>query len=472
MYFFVHSLVADHWQHLSIIGLIALGVGAGTWAFRLRGKTLRWVGAAVGTAVVGVLGVLTWNQTLVYDSQITLWRYNLPQNPEAWMGQYNLGTTLAEQAVDEPDLDKRTKLLEEALVHLVEATKLKPDDDPAQNNAGLTLLNLGRVDEAVPYLHRAVEKAAQHANAQAAMNLSLVYRSRGNFTEALKYAEQAIAASPNPSPSAYMSYAETLAMAGRSEDAIARLTDALKVAPSHVELWYRRGLYRKALGQVDEALVDFQEALRLQANAAPVLFQVGLIAQERGQRDEALALFTQVVLQSPGNMDARYRLGLLLMGMGRSREAAAQLAMAAQANPSNVEARANLALSLLRSGQVAAAIAEYRQALKLQPGWTEAQCDLARLLAHPLSGNDRNLPEATKLAEEACQMTKYEHPAAVQSLAMVYSEVGRFDEAVKLQQRALELVTGKADDQTLAVIKRRVNLYKSRRPFSAVEPLP
>jgi len=146
--------------------------------------------------------------------------------------------------------------------------------------------------------------------------------------------------------------------------------------------------------------------------------------------------------------------------------------MVALANPSNVEAHANLALSLLRSGQVAAAIAEYRQTLTLQPGWAEAKCDLARLLAHPLSGNERNIPEAITLAEEVCQATKYEHPGAVQSLAMVYSEAGRFDEAVKLQQRALELMTGKADDRALAVTKRRIDLYKSHRPFSAVEPMP
>jgi tetratricopeptide (TPR) repeat protein len=470
MYFFVHSLVADHWQHLSIIGLIALVVGAGTWAFRLQGKKLRWAGVAVGTAVVGVLGVLTWHQTLYYDDQITLWRYNLPKNPEAWMGQYNLGTTLAEQAVDEPDPAKRKALLEEALAHLVAATKLKPDDDPAQNNAGLTLMNLGRVDEALPYLRRAVERALEHANTQAAMNLSLVYRSRGSFDEALKYAKEAVAAIP--SPGACISYAETLAMAGRPQEAIGALTDALKVAPAHVELWFRRGLYYKALGQVDQALLDFQHALRLQNNAAPVLFQVGLIAEERGQRDEALKLFTQVILLSPGNVEARYHLGLQLLGVGRNLEAAAQLTMVVQTNPSNAEAHGNLALAWLRSGRIPQAIAEYRQTLKLQPGWVQAQCDLARLLAHPLSGSERNIPEAIKLAEESCQATKYQHPAAVQSLAMVYSEAGRFDEAVKLQERALTLVAGKADDRALAIMKGRLDLYKSHKPFSAVEPVP
>ncbi|MCJ7543030.1 MAG: tetratricopeptide repeat protein [Phycisphaerae bacterium] len=472
MYFFVHSLVADHWQHLSIIGVIALVVGVGTWAFQRRGRTLRWGGIAAGAVVVGALGVLTWNQTLVYHDQIVLWRYNLPKNPKAWMGQYNLGTTLAETAMDETDPQTRRGVMEEALVHLLKATELRPTDDAAQNNAGLTLMNLGRLDEAISYLQRAVQKASDRQNPQAAMNLSLAYRTKGSLSEALKWAEEARSIHPQPAPSFYLAYAETLAMAGRPEDSVAQLTEALRVAPSYVELWYRRGLYRKALGRADEALADFQEALRLQNNAAPVLTQIGLIAQERGHRDDALDLITQAVLSAPGNLEARYRLGLLLLEMGRDREAATHLGVVVQADPSHAEGRGNLALALLRSGQTAQAIAEYRKVLELQPNWTQAQCDLARLLAHPRSGSDRNVSQAVTLAEAACQTTKYEDPRAMETLAMVYSEAGRFDEAAKVQRRVLELVTGKASQQVLDGLRSRLELYQSHKPFSAVETAP
>lgn len=472
MYFFVHSLVADHWQHLSIIGLIALVVGTGTWAFQRRGRTLRWVGVATGAAVVGVLAVLTWNQTLVYRDQIALWRYNLPQNPRAWMGQYNLGTTLAETVLTEPNVEKRRKVLEEALVHLLKATELYPTDDAAHNNAGLTLMNLGRIDEAIPYLQRAVEKARLRQNPQAAMNLSFAYRTKGDMSQALKWAQEAKAIQPRPAPSFYLGYAETLAIVGRAEDAIAQLTEGLQAAPNHIEMLYRRGLYRRGLGRVEEALADFQEALRLQNDAVPVLVQVGLIAQERGYRDEALGFLTQAILLAPLNTEARYRLGLLLLEMGRSGDAATHLGLVAQADPSGAEVRGNLALALVRSGRTAQAIAEYRKALELQPNWMQAQCDLARLLAHPRTGSDRNIPQALKLAEEACQTTKYADPLALETLAMVYSEVGRFDEAVKLQQRLVQLVTGKADQRALAVLKGRVELYRSHRPFSAAEPAP
>ena len=220
MYFFVHSLVADHWQYLSIIGVIALVIGVGTWAFQRGSRELRWAGVAAGVAVVIVLGVLTWNQTLVYEDQITLWRYNLPKYEGAWMGQYNLGTTLAERAMAETNADKSKKMMEEALVHLKKATELKPDDDAALNNVGLTLMNLNRVNDAIPYLQRAVDRAQQHKNPQAAMNLSLAYRATGNLPEAMKWAHEAYIMNPNPPPTLCVSYAETLAMVGRPEEGI------------------------------------------------------------------------------------------------------------------------------------------------------------------------------------------------------------------------------------------------------------
>lgn len=472
MYFFVHSLVADHWQYLSIIGVIALVVGAGAWAFQHGPRTVRWAGVATGTVLVGVLAVLTWNQTLVYEDQIALWHYNLPQNPKAWMGQYNLGTTLAESVMNEPDPNVRREVLTEALEHLLKATELRPTDDAAQNNAGLTLMNLDRVDEAIPYLHRAVDLSRMGGNPQAAMNLSLAYRGKGNLPEALKWGEYAQRVHAHPGPDLFITYAETLSMAGRREEAIQKLNQALQVAPSYVETWYRRGMAFKAMGQTDQALADFQHVLSLQSNAAPAMVQIALIAQERGRRDEAISLCGQAVLTAPGNLEARYRLGLMLLQAGKSRDAATHLSLVVQASPLFLEARGNLALALLRSGQIDRALVEYRAALEQRPDWVEVMCDLARILAHPSSGRERNVPHAIELAEKACQLSQYEQPMPLESLAMVYSEAGRFDDATKLQQKVLQLVTPRADQETLSIVRRRLDLYKSRRPFSAAEPLP
>jgi tetratricopeptide (TPR) repeat protein len=420
---------------------------------------------------VGVLAVLTWNQTLVYEDQIALWRYNLPKNEDAWMGQYNLGTTLAESVLSESDPSKRQAGLEEALEHLRKATELRPADSAAQNNTGMALLNLGRPEEALPYLHRAIELSKEQGHLQAAMNLSLAYRAEGDIPEALKWLERAFQATPRPRADLCLIYSETLLLAGRKEDALAQLTKALELEPRYAEAWYRRGLIDKSLGKVDQALADFQQAVRLQADAAAALVQIAMIVQERGYREEAINLCTRAILMRPDYLEARYQLGLNLLMVGRNAQAAAHLSLVAQAEPSNVEVHGNLALALLRMGQVAPAITEYRRVLELKPDWVEPVYDLARILAHPGSGPHRDLAQAFELADKACRMTQYGDPRALEALAMVYAEAGKFDQAVKYQQQALDLVKDQADEKTLTVLRQRIELYKSHQPRSAVEPL-
>jgi tetratricopeptide (TPR) repeat protein len=473
MYFFVHSLVADHWQYLAILGVIALIAGGGTWFFQRQKPAARWVGVFIAVVVVCVLGVLTWNQTLVYHDQIALWEYNLPRFEGAWMGQYNLGTTLAESVMNEPNEAKRKAVLEQALVHLRRAVELRPVDGAAQNNAGLVLLNLGRQDEAILYLHQAIEVAKNHNHPQAALNLGLAYRQKGNFPEAIKWLEESNRMNPQPGPDFYVAYADTLLMAGRSEEALAKLTQAIQLRPWYFETWYRRGMVLRAMGRTNDALADFQQAVRLQPTAAvPAMVQIAIIDQDQGRRDEALRLLRQVVTMWPAYPEGRYRLGLLLLTGGNAAEAVTHLALAVQAEPSNVFAHGNLALALARTGQIAPAIAGYRKTLELNPSWTAPMCDLAKLLARPESGPSRDPAEALQLAQKACQMTHNGDWLSLDTLAMVHGEAGRFDEAVKCEQQALEAAKGKTDEKTLTVLKQRIELYKSHRPYSAFEPPP
>jgi tetratricopeptide (TPR) repeat protein len=473
MYFYVHSLVADHWQYLAMIGVIALVVGGGTWFFQRRKPLVRWVGVCLAVAVVCILGVMTWNQTLVYHDQLTLWEYNLPYFEGAWMGQYNLGTTLAETVMNEPNETHRYAVLKQALAHLRKAVELRPTDGAAQNNTGLVLLNLGRADEAIPYLHRSLEVSKNHFQPQAAMNLGLAYRQKGDLSNAIKWLEEAHRMNLQASPDFYIVYAETLAMAGRREEALAKLTQAIQLSPNYFETYYRRGMLLRTLGKTPDALADFQQSLRLQPDAAvPSMVQIAIIDQEQGRHDEALSWLTRAVTLWPAYTEARYHLGLLLLMGGNPASAVTHLTLAAQAEPSNSIAHGNLALALARTGQIAPAIAEYRKTVELNPQWPAPMCDLAKLLARPESGPSRDPAEALQLAQKACQMTHNGDWPTLDALAMVHSEAGRFDEAVKTEQQALEAARGKTDEKTLSALQRRIDLYKSHRPYSAVEPPP
>ena len=92
VYFMKFSLVADHYQHLALIGVTALaGAGWAEWRRRTPGA----LPVAAAALVAGVLAVLTWRQCLRYRDAETLFEVTLRENPDSPMVHNNLGVILA-----------------------------------------------------------------------------------------------------------------------------------------------------------------------------------------------------------------------------------------------------------------------------------------------------------------------------------------------------------------------------------------
>ena len=89
------SLVADHYQHIAVIGLIALAsVGFSAWCLHTRAWARGTAIAAAGLAA-GILGLATWRQCMLYHDNFTLFRDTLKKNPACWIAQYDLGVITA-----------------------------------------------------------------------------------------------------------------------------------------------------------------------------------------------------------------------------------------------------------------------------------------------------------------------------------------------------------------------------------------
>src|ERR1043166_2797305 len=106
----LYAPVADHWQHLAIIGVIALAVGLGAQAWSsAKGAVRRWL-PGVAVAIVVVFSVLTWRHCLVFESNETLWADAVAKNPRSWMAHNNLGVALAARGENEAADRKSTRL--------------------------------------------------------------------------------------------------------------------------------------------------------------------------------------------------------------------------------------------------------------------------------------------------------------------------------------------------------------------------
>jgi protein O-mannosyl-transferase len=152
-YAFQFSFVADHWQYLSSLGVIAL---ASILPNTLSGVSHHVRSAALGFVLVA-LALLTARQSFIYKDQDTLWGDTLVKNPKCWMAHNNLGVDLTERGV-----------LRGAEEQFRAAVRFNSRYYEAENNLGEILLARNRVEEAARHIDRSIEInptfAASHWN--------------------------------------------------------------------------------------------------------------------------------------------------------------------------------------------------------------------------------------------------------------------------------------------------------------------
>jgi type IV pilus biogenesis/stability protein PilW len=135
------------------------------------------------------------------------------------------------------------------------ALRLVPEQGEVNNNYGLLLLSAGRLDEAIPRFEAAAA--------------DLTYRKTALALSNLGYA---------------------LHLAGRDEDALVRLDEAVQRAPHLCPARFHRGLAREAAGRTEGALEDFEGVIQLCGDEATgAYYHAARVLFTDGDRDAACA---------------------------------------------------------------------------------------------------------------------------------------------------------------------------------------
>jgi hypothetical protein len=136
-----------------------------------------------------------------------------------------------------------------------------------------------------------------------------------------------------------------------------------------------------------------------------------------------------------------------------------------QVDPAFTDAQCQIAFAMYQHGDIAGTLAQFRSALKTLPRSPFLLSNLAFLLATCPDESLRNLPEATRLGEESCQLTHYRTPAFLSTLGVVYSETGRFNEAILMAEKACALATDPGDQPLVQKNQELLALYRAHRPY-------
>ena len=418
VYPFQYSYVADHFQYMACIGLISLAVSTGTAICKRAGPQGRNLGRLATALVLVLLAVSTWKQAHIYQDRETLWRDTLAKNPAAWMAHNNLSDILIQQGK-----------IEEAIWHLEQALRLKPDT-VQHSNLGFALAQAGRVTEAIGHYEQALRLKPDYAAAHS--NLGLALARMGKTQKAMEHYEQ-----------------------------------ALRIQPDFAEVHCNLGVALAQAGRVGEAIGHYEQALRIQPDSVEAHSNLGLALARVGKTQKAMEHYEQALRIKPDLAEAHYNLGITLLQLGRLQEAMGHLEQTLRIKPDFAEAHNNLGNALEQTGKVREAIGHYEQALRSKPDYAEAENNLAWLLATLAPADGGDPVRAVTLAERACKLTNNRVAAYLDTLAAAYAAAGRFNDAIAAAQKAIGLARSAGQTQMVSEIETRLELYRAGRAYRA-----
>jgi tetratricopeptide (TPR) repeat protein len=398
--------------------------------------------------------------------------------------------------------------LENSSTMFEESLRVQPDHLPSLVWLGETYLTLGRPRDAERHLAKAVEVdassvAAWHGRGRAALALR-------DYRRAIAHFDRAVALDANAGAVHYQLGLAYRAIGDRSraEAHLKRRGDAAVITPPDPLVDALPALLKTDAGHLTRGIAALErrdwpvavENLRTAAELSPgdstIRLNLGTALFLSGDGAAARHEFEAAVRLSPEMAKPRYTLGLLAEAELRDREAIEHFQAAVRLDPSYVEAHASLADALRRTGRSDASLAHYAKVLSIdptasqarfgyamalvrlaryreardwlteavalhadQPGFSHA---LARVLAAAPDELVRNGVEARRLAETL--LRSHSSAALSETMAMAAAELGRFDEAVRWQQDAIEAAVAAAQHDSAARMQENLALYRSGRP--------
>ena len=259
--------------------------------------------------------------------------------------------------------------------------------------------------------------------------------------------------------------AVTWGQLGYWHDSISLFTHALAVTKENPVAENNLGTALDTAGQHEEALKHFVKSIRIKPRNPQAYNNLGNVLDDLGRSDEALAAYEQALKLRPNTVLVHNNLGVVLAKLGRYDEARTNFLCAMNLKPRDAQAYYLMGTLYLRMGDARAAVNAFETALQTNPEHLKALAYLARLFAASDDPSIRNAPQAVAFSEKAVALTARAQPALLDTAAMAYAEAGRFDDALKTEQAAVDLLKNANETNAVNEILPRVALFQARQPY-------
>ena len=294
--------------------------------------------------------------------------------------------------------------------------------------------------------------------------LSKMAEEEGDKAKAITYLAEALKLNPD-NIQIRNKLAVMLIQQHKSEEAIKHLTESLRREPDQFETHNDFGFLLQLQGKLDEAISHHRRALQIKPDFDKSHNNLGLALASQGKLDEAISHYRRALQINPDFAQAHNNLGVALARQEKLNEAITHFIEVVRLDPNSAKAHYTLARALEDGGRTKEAITEFKETLRLRPNQVGPMNSLAWLLATHKENKFRNPEEAIRLAERACEVTKYEDAGLVDTLAAAYAASGRFSDAVATAEKAVKLAASTGNKERTEEIQNRLELYKRGQPY-------
>jgi len=184
----------------------------------------------------------------------------------------------------------------------------------------------------------------------------------------------------------------------------------------------------------------------------------------------AIDHYTAALKVDPDNASIRLQRSKAYAAAGQLDAAAADGELVLKSTPTSAAAQFSLATICQAQHRYPEALQHYRQTLKLSPDYVVALNNAAWILATHTNAAFRDPAEALRLAQRACELTHYQIPVFIGTLAAALAEHGDFAAAVKTAEQARDQARAAGEQVLVDRNVQLIDLYRAGKPCRVPNP--
>ncbi|CAB5093173.1 hypothetical protein D3OALGA1CA_3319 [Olavius algarvensis associated proteobacterium Delta 3] len=217
------------------------------------------------------------------------------------------------------------------------------------------------------------------------------------------------------------------------------------------------------LAKIDKCEFDYNKVLEEDPENFFAVLCRGKAFYKEGNYSQAVSDFTKAIEIDKRSFHAYFYRGTSYGIKGLYDLAISDFTKAIEIYPTSVRTYSNRGRAYACNGQYDMAIFELTKCIELSPKNAIHYSNLAWILATCPDAKYRDGREAVDLAKKALSITS--DSCGLDSLAAAYAEIGKYQEAVKIQEQCIYQLESEGEKGRLDELNKRLKQYKNNKPW-------